>query len=137
MNEQNKIKSFEEACQVLSIQTVVAGLSNFPEQFRKSIECNYKLMVIAEATNKTAGDDNMPWTPDWNNSDEWKYYPWFEVIQDHSKPSGFRLSYHGYDCGGTRTLVGSRLCFRDAETAEYIGKQFIDLYEGSFFKPRA
>jgi hypothetical protein len=66
---------------------------------------------------------NEGWEPDWTNSSEGKYYPWFDLSEGSS---GFRC----YDFGrwGTLSDVGSRLCFKSKELAEYAGKQFTDVY---------
>jgi len=66
---------------------------------------------------------NEGWTPNWSNYNEYKYYPWFEL--DGS--SGFR--YGGYDRRHSGSAVGSRLCFKSRELAEYAGKQFIEVYK--------
>ncbi|MBS1988726.1 hypothetical protein JST56_07105 [Candidatus Dependentiae bacterium] len=78
---------------------------------------HYKLTVITRAL-------NGGWTPDWNNSGEYKYYPWFYC------KDGF--SFFLVDSHFTGTGVGSRLCFRNEEIAEYAATQFIDLYKSYF-----
>ncbi len=60
---------------------------------------------------------NEGWKPDWSNSNEYKYMPWF-----YMNPDGFSFSVCGYDC--TISDVGSRLCFKSRELTEYAGKQF-------------
>lgn len=66
---------------------------------------------------------NEGWVPDWSNSKEVKYYPWFEM----GGSSGFR--FDGCDSWGSASGVGSRLCFKSRELAEYAGKQFTDVYK--------
>jgi len=66
---------------------------------------------------------NEGWTPNWNNSSEPKYFPWFEM----SGSSGFR--YDGCDYWCSNTVVGSRLAFKSRELCEYAGKQFTDVYK--------
>jgi hypothetical protein len=65
---------------------------------------------------------NEGWSPDWNNSSEYKYYPWFKM-------SGLGLSYDGYGFTHSDTYVGSSPCFKSSELAEYAGKQFISIYK--------
>jgi hypothetical protein len=65
---------------------------------------------------------NEGWEPDWSNQNEYKYYPWFEMRGS----SGFRFGV--YADWFTHSLVGSRLCFKSRELAEYAGKQFVDVY---------
>lgn len=54
---------------------------------------------------------------------------WFKVVPNDAKPSGFGLAYYDFGNWASTTNVGSRLCFKSVEQAEYAGKQFIDLYE--------
>jgi hypothetical protein len=107
-----EIKTFEDACSKLDIDPLsVSNESDTPD------EAAYKkLKVIVKAIN--AG-----WEPDWNNTDQRKYWPWFRLS------SGFGFSYSLYGCAYTRTLVGSRLCFESEEKCTYAANQFIDIYE--------
>lgn len=73
-----------------------------------------KLQVIATALNEG-------WQPDWTNSNQYKYYAWFKM-------SGSGLSFHGAVLWHTVTLVGSRICFKSSELAEYAAEQFEDIY---------
>jgi hypothetical protein len=113
-NITNRVKTYGDACEVLGIDREIAGYDEMSED-----EIAYrKLKVIVKALNEG-------WTPDWNNTNEPKYYPWFY----RNKP-GFRLGSVGgyYD----RSTVGSRLCFQKHEVAEYAVSQFIDLYKTFF-----
>ncbi len=66
---------------------------------------------------------NEGWTPDWNDDNQYKYFAWFYM----GGSSGFR--YDG--CGGWYSVstVGSRLCFKSRELAEYAGKQFTQVFK--------
>lgn len=66
---------------------------------------------------------NEGWTPDWSDSNQHKYTPYFEMRGS----SGFRFLYAGAWASGS--YVGSRLCFKTSELAEYAGTQFRDVYE--------
>lgn len=66
---------------------------------------------------------------DWSNPSEYKYYPWFRVIEDKKKPSGFGLSYYVYGRTNAHSCVGSRLSFNTSEKAVFAGKTFISIYE--------
>lgn len=110
------VKSFEDARKMTG-RPDVPDFSNLPTDMRKHFEAQYKMIVIAEALNEG-------WIPDWDNYDEYKYYPWFEM-----SPSSFAfgVSYCALACacaGG-----GSRLKFRTRELAEYAAKQFIDIWK--------
>jgi len=83
-------------------------------------EIAYKILkVIAEVLNEG-------WVPDWKNNNQYKYYPWFDLS------SGSGLSYHVFDYRHSTSFVGSRLCFKSEELAEYAGKQFIKEYTDFF-----
>ena len=62
---------------------------------------------------------NDGWKPDWTNEAEYKYWPWFEY--DKKKKA---FSFVGCDFFYTFSYVGSRLCFKSRELAEYAAKQF-------------
>ena len=71
---------------------------------------------------------NEGWLPDWTNSSEYKCFPWFKM----GSSSGSGFSYDDCDGWSTGSIVGSRLCFKSAELARYIGEAFIDLYRDYF-----
>lgn len=89
-NITDRVKSFEDACQVLGISTNVPEVKGLPRKHQKAIIANYKLIVIAEALNEG-------WKPNWQDSDEYKYYPWFDM----SNPAGVgysRTDFCGVEC---------------------------------------
>jgi hypothetical protein len=67
---------------------------------------------------------NGGWTPDWNDNSQKKWRPWFGLA------SGFRFGSAYYDC--TYSDVGSRLCFKSEELANYAAEQFLGLYKTFF-----
>ena len=114
---ENNIKTFEDACATVGVDpTQLPDVSNIPERFQVSVVAGFKLMVVAEALNED-------WQADYENTSQPKYEPWFE----------WSSSAGGFVCGVcvlwyTITLVGPRLVYKDYETAQYAGEQFIDLY---------
>jgi hypothetical protein len=119
----DKVKTFDDACKVLNVNaTELAVIFSSPiltstilASDTASIKAYTKLILITRALNEG-------WEPDWDDDDEYKHYPWF-YMQD----SGFRLI--DVDCHYTYSGVGSRLCFKSEELAQYAAKQFLDLYE--------
>lgn len=113
----DRVKTYEDACDVLGIQQ-----HNFlcseddPHGDNASVVAFQKLTTIVRALNEG-------WQPDWSNSGQYKYYPWFKA-----NVSGSGLSFDGYDVWYSNTDVGSRLAFKNSELAAYAGKQFNDLY---------
>lgn len=119
-NITDRVKSFEDACQVLGISTNVPEVKGLPRKHQKAIIANYKLIVIAEALNEG-------WKPNWQDSDEYKYYPWFDM----SNPAGVGYSYTYYTASHTAANIGSRLCLKNRELAIYFGQTFTDLFNDS------
>lgn len=119
-NITDRVKSFEDACQVLGISTNVPEVKGLPRKHQKAIIANYKLIVIAEALNEG-------WKPNWQDSDEYKYYPWFDM----SNPAGVGYSNTGGTASLTDAYVGSRLCLKNRELAIYFGQTFTDLFNDS------
>lgn len=110
-----RIKNFDD---------VLAELGIEKESFLKEIqdlspdEVAYrKIKLIAKAFNEG-------WVPDWTNSNEYKYYPWFEM----GSPSGSGFRFDVFDHWLTHSHVGSRLCFKSSELAKHVGNLFIDDY---------
>lgn len=119
-NITDRVKSFEDACQVLGISTNVPEVKGLPRKHQKAIIANYKLIVIAEALNEG-------WKPNWQDSDEYKYYPWFDM----SNPAGVGYSSTNVTASDTYARIGSRLCLKNRELAIYFGQTFTDLFNDS------
>lgn len=107
------IKTFEDACEHLGLDPK----KEVSVDDDKHIKAYKKLIIIYKAVNNG-------WTPDWTNSNVYKYYPWFEVVS-----SGSGLSYSYCNVTYSITFVGSRLCTDKSEKAEFVGNQFKELYE--------
>lgn len=117
---QSKIKSFQDACKDQKISpTKLPDVSMLSEPMGKYVLAAYKLAVITVSLNKIK---TKVWLPNWHDSSS-KYQIWFDM----DSPSGLVLgAVFGFF---SDTYVGSRLCFRTREIAEYAGKQFIELYK--------
>lgn len=119
-NFQDAVKTYYDACEII-------GEKPIDEQhlmdcgLGKSEIAFMKLKTIFKAANKM----NNNWNADYSNSNQCKYYPYFIW-----RSSGFR--YCDARCTCTRTDAGSRLCCGTHDDAEYIGKQFKDLYNDYF-----
>lgn len=119
-NITDRVKSFEDACQVLGISTNVPEVKGLPRKHQKAIIANYKLIVIAEALNEG-------WKPNWQDSDEYKYYPWFDM----SNPAGVGFSNANNAASVASAHFGSQLCLKNRELAIYFGQTFTDLFNDS------
>lgn len=113
----SKIKTFKQACKALGIPDTLPDVSALPKDQQKAITAHYQLIIIAQAL-------NGGWKPDWNDSNQWKYYPYFDMR------NGFSFGNVGHHY--RLSVVGSRLCFETEEMAEYAGTQFLKLYKDYF-----
>ena len=119
----DRVKTYEDACKVLGVEPI--NEQNAKAQgFRSDEIARRKLETIAAALNEG-------WKPDWNNTDQYKYYPYF-YIQENAKGKGSA----GLSCASTSHAatnadadIGSRLCFYASRLARYASNQFTDLYE--------
>lgn len=109
------IRTFEDACEELGIDPqTVTNENDTPD------EAAYKkLKIVIKAT-------NQGWTPDWNNSNQYKWWPYFNL----SSGSGF--SHTSSYCCYEYSAVGSRLCFESEAKSNYAAKQFNELYKQFF-----
>lgn len=119
----DRVKTYEDACKVLGVEPI--NEQNAKAQgFRSDEIARRKLETIAAALNEG-------WKPDWNNTDQYKYYPYF-YIQENAKGKGSAgLSFASTYLAASHTaaFIGSRLCFYALRLARYAGNQFTDLYE--------
>jgi len=107
------IKTFEDACKKLGIDpSKLPDVSNLLEEVAKPIIAYYKLLIIYKAINNG-------WMPNWDNSNQLKYYPWYWVLS-----SGFGFSHSTYGFTLASPVVGSRLCTDISDKALHIAKQF-------------
>ena len=116
--------NFEEACAKKGISTELPDVATFPEYLRKHVIALYCLSVILSVNN---GD----WVPDLADKSQCKYYPWFRINKEGGA-SGFSLSYCGCGCAHACTCLGVRLACKNAELAEYMGKNCAELYKDLF-----
>lgn len=119
----DRVKSYADACKVLGIEPM--NEQNMKAQgFRPDEVARRKLETITEALNEG-------WKPDWNNTDQCKYYPYF-FIRENAKAegaAGLSSAVADYAAALTAAHFGSRLCFHDSDTARYAGNTFTELYE--------
>lgn len=66
---------------------------------------------------------NEDWIEDWDNSNQYKYYPWFEK----KKVSGWCFDCSHADC--YYGIVGFGFYYKTSEIAKYVGNQFLKVYQ--------
>lgn len=115
----DRIKSYEDACHELGLDPEdLPEVDNCEPEDQASIIAFYKLTIIARALNEG-------WKPNWKDSSEYKWFPWFKVNRD---AAGVGCSHTYYTATYARALFGSRLCCKSDELATYFGKQFENLW---------
>lgn len=116
---QDRIKSYEDACHELGLDPEdLPEVDNCEPEDQASIIAFYKLTIIARALNEG-------WKPNWKDSSEYRWFPWFKVNPD---AAGLSCSFTYNAASATAANIGSRLCFKSDELATYFGKQFENLW---------
>ena len=117
MNTEKKIASYEDACRVLNIQPINEEVFNiFPKEDQRSMLAYHKLTVITRALNNG-------WKPNWDDQNEWKYYPLFRYVN-----AGLSYASTANAATSSAANLGSRLCFPTSALAKYAAEHFADLY---------
>lgn len=117
-----RVTSYEEACERVGVEPLteerIKALELRPDEVARK-----KLEVITAALNEG-------WSPDWNNTNEYKYYPYFYIEpRKLGAAAGLSCTHTAAAASYTSAILGSRLCFHDHETARYAGNTFTELYE--------
>ena len=135
------IKSYEDACAHLNRDpNNLPSVEGLEVEEAEALLAQHKLWVIARAIRNG-------WKPNWKDSNEWKYYPWFDMNpdeddaddeddeQDAEKVEGQGASVPGggfssFDCDfvSSLSIVGSRLCFSTGAEAQFFGETFLELH---------
>lgn len=112
----DQVKTFEDAYEFAG-RPQRPNFNVFPFYDRSFYENMWKMSIITMVLNEG-------WEPDWDNLDEPKYYPYFNM-----SPSGFAFYVTSLDFTVTNAGCGSRLRFRTSELARYAGEQFVDIWK--------
>lgn len=108
------ITTYKQVCKALAIKELtLSDFSFLPVEDRKKALAFHKLQQIAKLFN---GD----WKIDWENTSQFKYYPYFVLA---SGGLGFSVSA---SCSGCGSAV---VYFKDRETSDYVGKTFLSIYK--------
>jgi hypothetical protein len=89
---------------------------DIPDGLEPDLVAYLKLKAIVKAI-------NQGWVPDWTNTNQPKYWPYFNLSSSFS----FSSSSYGFVCADT--AVGSRLCFETEEKCKYAATTFLSNYE--------
>ena len=111
MEDFKQIKTYEDALKVLGREDF-SRENLYPREIARR-----KLEIIIEALNEG-------WKPDWENYSQLKWYPYF---LGSTAGLGYSVAY--YSPSFAPANIGVRLCCKSEEIADYVGQQFIHLYE--------
>lgn len=117
------VKTYEDACEVLGVEPMdeqaMAAAGFRPDEIARR-----KLETITAALNDG-------WKPDWNNTSQAKWVPWFYIEpnqEEGATSAGLAFAFTCRVPTSTAACFGSRLCFKDARVARYAAQQFTELY---------
>ncbi len=109
------ITTYKQVCKALDIEELtLSDFSFLPTEDRKKTLAFHKLQQIAKLFNGN-------WKPDWKNTNQNKYYPYFNMDSGGLGFSGSDFCYSGCD--------SSVVYFKDKETSDYVGKTFLSIYK--------
>lgn len=116
-----KRKRSEKGVHLEDVARLVTDIN--PKHIEALIALN-KLFTIAQAWNKEDG-----FIPDFNDANQYKYFPWFKYDKD---AAGFVFASAVNASAVTIADFGSRLCFKTRKRAIQFGKQFVYLFNKVF-----
>ena len=104
-----KIKSLEAALKVkgLTMAIIAAMFANVPEEDRQE-------QILAYALNKGEDVINGDEKLDWTNTDQPKYWIWWDIVKKAS--GGFGLSLNDVNYDNTNANVRAHLCLTISDT---------------------
>ena len=108
INVTDRIKTVADAREETGRPNI--DFSFIPEDLRSYFQAQYDAIVLVEALNE--GEDL-----DWNNSNQPKWMPWFNMGS-----FSFHSSYYSHSTAYLGT--GSRLCLKSESLSTYLAKQF-------------
>jgi hypothetical protein len=123
-----RIKTFEDACNELKMITPVIFSTDCSDLVDKSVLAYAKLCIIAKALNED-------WKIDVRDKKQMVWVNWLDLRSMIFGVYAYNGAFAGPVCvnshnaaSDAHTYIGSRLCFKSAELADYCRIQFKDLW---------
>lgn len=144
-----RIKTFGDACHELGWTHPLVQHLNLVEHHlddnldgMDDVLAYLKMRIVVAALNEG-------WTPDWSNTNEYKWYPWFYILSEEEcdeldeesksrvvgRAGGSADAWGGLVCAvasyvssSSSAGFGARLAFKSKELAMYCGQQFGELW---------
>lgn len=113
----DRIKTWEDVLEVLDLDEgdILPYLKPKTKE-QKAINAFAKIQKISEVLNEG-------WIPDYNNTNQYKFYPYFEKKSLGWSVGSFPVG--GVCCSG----MGFGSLYKSSELALYAGNQFLDIYK--------
>lgn len=126
------IKTIEQALErhpdQIDLAKTKEGLAHLPGKFVRGMLALLTLQAIIYVVNND--DPDVPeWKADYNNEDQYKWFPWYRGGAADASGSGFRFDDANCDWSATDACGGARLALKDEERAEHMNEYFSDLYK--------
>lgn len=118
----SRVKTYADACRIIGVEPI--NEEEFKAKgFRDDEIARRKLETITAALNDG-------WKPNFNDTVEYKYFPYFFIEPSKSYSAHAKLSsaFTYYSTTETTAGIGSRLCFNTAAKARHAGNTFTELY---------
>ena len=130
-------KDFLDYRNIKSLKDVSEALGKDMDEFKKSLSNLPRdvqaFMVLREIRNAL----NPKWVPDFANTNQYKYYPWFEIKKS---PAGVGFAHYGSYLGvsvlfsldvasHSTATFGGALASEKSEIAIWFGEHFADLWK--------
>lgn len=109
---------------VVQLEDVTLLVQELNPNHIKAIIALNRLFTIAEAWNKADS-----FKPDFDDRNQWKYFPWFKWSDEDA---GFVFALTAYAASHAFAYFGSRLCFKSESRAKQFGEEFTDLFNEVF-----
>lgn len=117
-----EITTVEAAFKKLNIDPATKPSNpNLSKEFSNVLDRTYDLMIISKAI-------RSGWEPDYNDSNQRKYEPWFDLEVWERNPSGFRFYVSYCTFANSSSVLGPLLCQESAEKSDFLGKTFESLF---------
>lgn len=113
----DRVKSWKDVVDILEEQgeSVVLPYKLAKTKQQDSINALYKIQCISKVLNEG-------WEPDFNNGNQYKYYPWFEY-----KNTGF--GFYSVYWASVFSVFPFGCYYKTEELAKHSSKLFIDIYK--------
>ena len=119
----SKETPYEDACKLNGAAPMtLADFEKFPENQRQYMLSVHRVVTVIEAQKQ----DRLF---DWNDDDQDKYSPWWDMETYGEAEPGSGFAYYVYGCATTYTGVGARLSNFSTEETKFIAEVMFEDYK--------